>query len=96
MKFADINLSQVPTLRGDPYYPGQGGWPTIRYFNTATGKQGAPYEKKTNLPVCQELGDVTTMTQFVEMVGNTKLMASTKDDAREAAETNEAGVKEEL
>jgi hypothetical protein len=82
-------LSEAP-IRGQPYNPGAGGWPTIRYFNKETGKDGAPYAKKTQLPVCQELGDVDTMTLFVETAGNTKLL---QVDAEEA---DDVGVKEEL
>jgi len=47
--FADVNLKEAP-IRGPPYNPGAGGWPTIRYFNAKTGPDGAPYEKKTDLP----------------------------------------------
>lgn len=60
-------------IRGNPYNPGAGGWPTIRYFNKETGPDGAPYEKKTEMPICQELGDVGRMTAYVEEAGNTKL-----------------------
>jgi hypothetical protein len=81
--FADINLSEAP-IRGPPYNPGAGGWPTTRYFNHETGKDGAPYVKKTQLPVCQELGNVDTMTQFIETAGNTKLQLEEKDDDTEA------------
>ena len=42
------------------------GWPTVRYFNQATGYDGAPYEKKTQKAVCDELGDLDTMREAVE------------------------------
>jgi hypothetical protein len=42
------------------------GWPTVRYFNQATGYDGAPYEKKTQKAVCDELGDLDTMRESVE------------------------------
>ena len=31
-------------------------WPTIRYFNKETSKDGAPYDKKTDKAMCDELG----------------------------------------
>ncbi len=45
---------------------GQGGWPTVRYFNTATGYDGAPYQKKTSKSMCDELGDMTYMRAYVQ------------------------------
>jgi hypothetical protein len=39
---------------------------TVRYFNQATGYDGAAYEKKTTKAMCDELGDVDTMRQAVE------------------------------
>ena len=53
-----------------------GGWPTIRHFNKMTGKEGAPYEKKTGKPMCQELGEIQNMIAYVEEAGNTKLAES--------------------
>ena len=38
----------------------------MRYFNQATGYDGAPYEKKTQKAVCDELGDLDTMREAVE------------------------------
>jgi len=35
---------------------GAGGWPTIRYYNKGTGVEGASYVKKTDAPMCEELG----------------------------------------
>ena len=60
VRFADINLSEAP-IRGEPYNPGAGGWPTIRYFNKDTGKDGYPYQKRTDKPMCEELGDFDMM-----------------------------------
>ena len=53
VSFADINLSQG-RITGN-HSPGQGGWPTIKYFNKQTGYSGAGYAKKSNKPVCDEL-----------------------------------------
>jgi len=75
VRFADINLSEAP-IRGAPYNPGQGGWPTIRYFNQQTGKDGAPYDKKTDEPMCTELGAYDRMVDYVEAAGGTALCAS--------------------
>jgi len=69
--FGDINLSEQQ-IRGN-YNPGAGGWPTIRYFNAATGYDGAPYPKKTDKAMCDELGDDTYMTSYVEEQGWTTL-----------------------
>ena len=45
VRFADINLSEAPVREN--YSPGAGGWPTIRYFNAETGKDGAAgYERR--------------------------------------------------
>ena len=40
--FGDVNLSedQIRTIHGEPQNPGQGGWPTLRYFNKETGYGG--------------------------------------------------------
>lgn len=54
---------------GVPQNPGQGGWPTIRYFNQDTGYGGAPYEKKTSAAMCDELGNVDNMRAYVEDYG---------------------------
>jgi hypothetical protein len=56
VSFADVDMSSNNIGRGPPNNPGQGGWPTIRYFNKETGMDGASYEKKTEKSVCTELG----------------------------------------
>ena len=71
MAFGDVNLSEEP-IRGS-YNPGAGGWPTIRYFNKATGYAGAPYAKKTSKAMCDELGDAANMQAYVEEAGSTSL-----------------------
>lgn len=66
--FGDINLSQ-DAVRGT-HSPGAGGWPTIKYFNSETGIEGAPYPKKTDMSMCDELGPKHNyMQQYVEEVG---------------------------
>jgi len=47
------------------YQAGQGGWPTVRYFNSQTGYSGAPYDKKTSKSMCDELGDMEYMRAYV-------------------------------
>lgn len=74
-------------IRGPPYNPGAGGWPTIRYFNRETGPDGAAYEKKTDLPICSELMDVGRMTDYIELAGKTTL------EGAAAAEAGEEGAK---
>eukprot|EP01043_Picozoa_sp_COSAG02_P103338 COSAG02_NODE_39345_length_418_cov_0.836991_1_plen_52_part_00 len=38
----------------------------MRYFNQATGYDGAAYEKKTAKAMCDELGDLANMREAVE------------------------------
>jgi len=51
------------------FQPGVGGWPTVRYFNSETGYDGAPYNQKTDKSMCDELGDMTYMRAYVEEKG---------------------------
>lgn len=57
VSFADVNLQEAQ-VRGN-YNPGAGGWPTVRHFNTETGKDGKQYAQKTSQSVCDELGPKT-------------------------------------
>lgn len=57
-------------IRGPPHNPGQGGWPTIRYFNKDTGVNGASFVQKTSGRVCTELGNVDNMKAYVRDVSN--------------------------
>lgn len=66
-------MAKVPTIRGEPHNPGAGGWPTIRYFNRATGPNGAGYVLKTSKAVCEELGDEESLIQYVEEASTTFL-----------------------
>ena len=70
--FGDVNLQTTP-IRGPPHNPGQGGWPTIRYFNSDTGKEGGSYEKRTEATMCTELGNRNYMIDYIETYGNTVL-----------------------
>lgn len=71
--FGDVILSEAPELRGAPHFPGRGGWPTIRYYNEDTGLEGGDYVKKTEDPVCNELGPYTNyLKEYVmEHIGST-------------------------
>ena len=69
--FGDVNLSEEQ-VRGN-HNPGAGGWPTIKYFNKATGYEGKPYTKKTSAAMCDELGKDENMQAYVEEAGNTSL-----------------------
>jgi len=62
--FGDVNLAQAPGT-GSRWSPGAGGWPTVRYFNSGTGYEGSPYKKKTSKAMCDELGDITMMRDYV-------------------------------
>jgi len=74
VSFGDVNLKEQPIR---DYGAGKGGWPTIRYFNAETGPEGAPYEKKTDAAMCDELGPKGEdfMTLYVEEAGKTSLCA---------------------
>lgn len=76
--FGDVNLQEAPI--GGPYQAGAGGWPTVRYFNSATGVGGAPYTKKTSGAMCDELGNDKYMREYVTESGSTSL-CSLDDDA---------------
>ena len=55
--FGDVNLQDAGNIPGK-FGAGQGGWPTVRYFNAETGYDGAPYKQKTSKSMCDELGDM--------------------------------------
>ena len=76
MVFGDVNLSENPIREaadGTPLNPGAGGWPTVRYFNKATGVGGAAYVKKTDKAMCDELKDVDNMITAVEEAASTSV-----------------------
>lgn len=57
--FGDINLRDGQIRKGPnggDLGAGKGGWPTVRYFNKATGYDGAEYKKVTKDAMCTELG----------------------------------------
>jgi len=68
VSFGDVNLSEE-SIRGPPHNPGSGGWPTIRYFNKATGPEGGSYTQKNDGPICEELKDPDNMRAYVEEYG---------------------------
>ena len=70
VSFGDVNLAEARDI-GSQYQAGAGGWPTIRYFNGATGKDGAAYPKKTSKAMCEELGDDKYMRAYVTEIGST-------------------------
>lgn len=72
--FMDVNLAEEGIREGpngEPYNPGAGGWPTVRYFNKETGIAGGTYKKMTSEPMCTELGDEERMIDYVADYGNT-------------------------
>lgn len=69
--FGDINLSKQ-SIRGNAN-PGAGGWPTIRYYNKKTGYEGESYTKKTDKSMCDELGDIKFMKEYIMEAGETSL-----------------------
>ena len=68
LAFADVNLSKDRV--GGSHSPGAGGWPTIKYFNKATGYEGASYVKKTNKAICDELGNEEGMLAYIMDASN--------------------------
>jgi len=68
--FGDVNLRDAQIRKGPnggDLGAGKGGWPTVRYFNKATGYDGAAYEKKTGDAMCTELGPGKPyLSQYVE------------------------------
>lgn len=75
MQFGDVTLSGGGPRGGPTANPGAGGWPTIRYYNKETGVDGQSYQKKTDMPMCSELGTEGDhyMQQYVEEAGKTSL-----------------------
>lgn len=69
-----MNLSEQQ-IRGN-HNPGAGGWPTIKYFNKATGYEGKPYTKKTDDPMCTELGNDKYMNAYIEEAGGVSLCSN--------------------
>mmetsp|Transcript_19835 Transcript_19835/g.66716 ORF Transcript_19835/g.66716 Transcript_19835/m.66716 type:complete len:142 (-) Transcript_19835:468-893(-) len=57
---------KVASAFGTSFDPGQGGWPTHRFFNKETGYGGRPYARRTDKKVCEELGDAEAMRHYVE------------------------------
>ena len=83
VSFGDVNLSSdsVRSSHGTPQSPGAGGWPTVRYFNKATGYGGAPYAKRTSDPMCTELGPGKPYLQeYIETAGTTALCSVATSD----------------
>jgi len=77
--FGDVNLQEAPI--GGPYQAGAGGWPTVRYFNKETGVGGAPYKKKTDGAMCDELGKDSYMTEYVTEQGMTSACDASSGEA---------------
>jgi len=66
--FGEINWSEEKYSRafGVNQGPGDGGWPTIRYFNLGTGYGGKGYKQKEHdLELDAELGKEENMRSYV-------------------------------
>ena len=71
----DVNLAE-DQVRGN-HNPGAGGWPTIKYFNKETGYAGGAYIKKdAGAAMCDELGKVDNMEEYVTSYGKTSLCSA--------------------
>lgn len=64
VSFADCNLSEGGPNSAE-IGAGEGGWPTIKYYNKKTGYAGAHYEQKTDGPVCSELLEDRYMEGYI-------------------------------
>lgn len=64
------HLSRV---HGQDVGAGNGGWPTIRFFNQGTGYGGQGYKQKTDEEVCEELGNEERMQQYVQEKSGTSM-----------------------
>jgi len=75
--FGDINLRDDRITKGPnggDLGAGKGGWPTIRYFNSATGADGKHYDKLTKDAMCTELGPGKPyLQQYIETRAGTTL-----------------------
>ena len=83
MVFGDVNLAEerVTSCHGAQQRPGAGGWPTIRYFNKATGYGGAPYKRKLKHGgVCDELLQEKYMTAYIEEAAKASMEALASQD----------------
>lgn len=56
---ASESVTKIKKIHGVKVNAGDGGWPTIRHFNSKTGYGGKPYKKKGTEPMCDELGPKT-------------------------------------
>lgn len=56
MVFGEVNVRDDRML-GQKNGAGQGGWPTLKYFNKDTGPEGMKYQQKTDQRVCEEMKD---------------------------------------
>lgn len=78
MAFGDVNLSEEQVRGKYAGSPGAGGWPTIRYYNTKTGYEGAfagdwKDENKLEGAMCDVFGKEENMQAYVEEMGMTSL-----------------------
>merc|ERR1712232_1167163 len=67
--------------------PGIHRWPTLRYFNKATGLGGAAYPKRTKRDLHVELKDPGYLRDFIEEMANTTLCPITLDFSCDEQET---------
>lgn len=68
ISFGDVDWSEENLQRvlGQDQGVGSGGWPTIRYYNKATGYGGKPYKKKTDEELCDELGNMDRLKDYFQ------------------------------
>lgn len=66
--FGDVvwQEERLSKIHGRDVAAGDGGWPTILFFNLGTGYGGQRYKQKTDDEVCEELGKEEIMQQYVQ------------------------------
>ena len=75
--FAEVNCRESRELM-QKHQAGQGGWPTLKYFNKDTGLAGAKYQQQTDKRVCDEMKDPVMVAQWVKDIGGveSKILAT--------------------
>jgi len=66
--FAEVNCRESKELM-QKHKAGQGGWPTLKFFNKETGLEGKNYVQKTDQRVCEEMKDPKMVARWVNEIG---------------------------
>mmetsp|Transcript_18017 Transcript_18017/g.27917 ORF Transcript_18017/g.27917 Transcript_18017/m.27917 type:complete len:86 (+) Transcript_18017:270-527(+) len=66
---AEVNCREERGLMSK-HQAGQGGWPTLKYYNNETGVAGAKYQQKTQQRVCEEMKVPEAVATWIKEVGS--------------------------